>query len=145
VVFANYRQRGYSENAGDLDETNISAGVGYIWMLSPSIDLTTAANYESLKFDAGGTDIKESGFGLSVGMRAMVTDKLELNGAVKYTDMELDDLGASISGWATSVGGRYYFTPQLSGGLDLVSDKFYAGYSQINFLAQVRYSFANMF
>jgi hypothetical protein len=78
-------------------------------------------------------------------MRVKVTDKFELNSTVKYADVEIDDADLSLTGWTTSMGGRYFFTPQLSGGLDAVSDAILGSNSQINFLASLRYEFAGMF
>jgi hypothetical protein len=147
IAFASYGDRGYDiDGSGEIDQTDISIGLGYKWSISDSFDVITGASFERLKLDGGGDSVKESGFGLRLGMRSFVTEKFELNTLVRYTDMQLDDLGgASISGFAISTGGRYYFTPNFAGGLDVTSDKIYAGISQIGFLASLRYDFGKQF
>jgi len=143
VVNLGYSSRSY-DNAIGIDQANISLGVGYICSASDSVDLTTGISFENLKVspDGGGSD-SESGFGLSLGARSQVTDKLELNSVVKYSSIDVG--GTRISGFDVSAGGRYYFTPNFAGGLDVVADRFIGAISQVTFVASVRYSFGKLF
>lgn len=145
-VTASYGDRGYDEDAGGIDQTDLSAGVGYKWAVSDSVDFFAGASFESLKLKPDvGSSVDDTGFGVNVGVRSLVTEKLELNTTLEYTSVKLSDAGVKISGFGLSAGGRYYFTPSFAGGLDFVSDKFYAGISQATFIASLRYSFGGLF
>lgn len=142
-VKASFNDRSYDDDLG-FDETELSAGAGYKWSLSDSVDMFAAASFESLKLDPdGGSSADDTGFGLSIGVRTRATEKLELNSFVKYTDIELE--GTSVSGFEVGAGGRYYFTPNFAGGVDVVADKVFIGFSQVGFMATLRYDFGKVF
>ena len=92
----------------------LTAGVGFHYGLTDSMDLVTGASFENLKVSASGLgSTSESGWGLGVGLRGAV-GMAELQAGVKYVD--IGDFGNDT---VFSVGGRYNFTEMFSAGLDI--------------------------
>ncbi len=133
IVAANYRD--YDFGPGSLSE--LSAGLGYKWVLSSSFDLVTAATYEQMDF-GGGDDF--SGFGLAVAVRGMVTDTVEISAGLKYNDLE----SPLPTFFTTSLGVRKYFNPSFAGGVEVRKSEF-MGIGETSLIATLRYDFGKLF
>ncbi len=111
----------YLDVGGDADASLLKVGVGWAFPLQPQLDaygLFSVANVEV-------GDADDSGWALEGGLRYMANDQFELNGLLEVVDFEDTELGLGV-------GGRYYFTPQLSGGINFetisdFADIFYFG------------------
>ncbi|MEJ0099657.1 MAG: outer membrane beta-barrel protein [Pseudomonadota bacterium] len=131
----------YSENGESLRFTNLSVGLGGHWPLTPMIDLVGEASFERahLKEENILSD-SYNGWGLSAGVRGMATDKIQWNGSVNYRDA--GDIGSGIG---LDLGGRYYFMPAFSVGVDLTYQKYDdTSLKQSGIVASARYEFPGL-
>lgn len=103
-----FLQGSYSQLSGDADVDTWRFGVGWHLPIGQKFDV-----YGILS--ATGQDIEdenEDGIAAEVGGRFLLGEKIELNGRVLWAD--LDDSNSGVG-----VGGRFYFTPALSAGLNV--------------------------
>ena len=100
--------------ADDLDVTTFELGIGIHFDLSPKLDLFGKGSWVHVEADPDpGSSVDDDGVDLEAGARFWAADKVELDGSLEYVDFgDADDTGINL-------GGRYYFTPQVSGGLRL--------------------------
>lgn len=112
---------------------DITAGVGYKFALTDSFDIVAGASFERVELEDEG----ESGFGLSLAARTRVTEKLELSAGLKYLDIK--QLPTTFS---ASLGGRYYFTPAVAGGVEVRKGDALGLAGETRFVATLRYDFA---
>jgi hypothetical protein len=103
-----FLQGSYGQLSGDTDIDEWRFGAGWHLPVGQKLDF-----YGILSM--AGTDIQDgdndNGVAAEVGGRFMVVDKIELNGRVIWADVSDSDGGAGI-------GGRFYFNPQTSFGLN---------------------------
>ena len=111
------------------DASWLTVGAGYNRAINEMLDIVATASLEHVDVDGAGSEL---GFGLGVGLRGRLVDQLELHGGLKYTDVD-DNSDTTLQ-----VGGRWYFTPNFAGGLDLQDNDFG---STLRF--SVRYDFGN--
>jgi hypothetical protein len=100
----------------DADVTYLKLGAGYIY----PIDQTWDANF-ALAFardETSGKSVKDdddSGIELTAGVRGMVKPEIEVRAELNYTTVEIDDDSYAY----LTRGGDYYFTPNISAGLEV--------------------------
>jgi opacity protein-like surface antigen len=115
--FAGITDVDYDQGSG-VSTTATTVGVGFAWPLGMAVDLVSGLAYERLKLHVDGEgNATETGFSLNTGLRASISDSLEVTAGVKYTDF-----GNDIDDFTLGVGGRYYFTPALAGGIDVTDN-----------------------
>lgn len=115
----------------DTDATTLQFGAGYIYPLSPTIDLASSVSILRVEVEAGGLNADETGFELATELRTMVSaiPHLEFRGTLAYVDLDDSDLQLRVAGDyhvnqqfaiglelhlagdvdGLSIGGRYYF------------------------------------
>jgi len=150
IGFASYSDASWDIGAGNkIDANRISAGVGYKWSLSDSVDLVTAVMYDRVELEGGGDSLDGDGIGLKVGLRNRVTDRLELSTALTWSDAGVeitpdDDLKP---GFQLSASARYYFTPNFAGGIDVSKGSAAQVYvlDQTTWGLSLRYDFGKLF
>ncbi len=101
----------------DLDDTDVDVsllrfGAGYIYPINPTWDANFSLAYANAEADGNGVNEDEDGFELSAGVRGKVQPEIEVRGELNYLDLDEDDTYITI-------GGDYYFTPNVSAGLEL--------------------------
>ncbi|MFO7324358.1 MAG: hypothetical protein DIU62_001455 [Pseudomonadota bacterium] len=132
VIDAAFEQVRY----GDLEKwKEYEAGLKYKVPLAGNADLLAGASWQGL--DADGTNL--NGFGLGVGARALLTDKLLVSAQLEYIDY---DKGYP-STFVASVGGRWYFTPAFSAGIDVRKTDKLIEASETRLGALFRYDFGS--
>ena len=96
----------------NADVTLLKFGAGYIYPINPTWDANFSLAYANAEVDFPGGDEDEDGFELSAGVRGKVNPQIEVRGEFNYLDLDEDDT-------YLTVGGDYYFTPNVSAGLEL--------------------------
>ena len=96
----------------NADVTMLKFGGGYIYPINPTWDANFSLAYANAEVDYPGGDEDEDGFELSAGVRGKVNPQIEVRGEFNYLDLDEDDTYLTI-------GGDYYFTPNVSAGLEL--------------------------
>ena len=124
-AFAEYASYDFPASI-DADLYNI--GLGGRLGISDNADLVGRVGYAHAKADAPGvSSVSDSGYLVSAGIRGRVAEGFELEGNVIYTDFG----GTGGDDTALSVGGRYFFTPQLAVGAEYQAsddvDQWFAG------------------
>ena len=114
----------YSESGADLKFTPVSLGLGAHVPLSDMTDFVGTASYERVKAKAslagfGSASDSYSGWGLGAGLRGLAGEKFDWTATLKYRHVS-----TLKSIFGLTVGGHYYFTPQLALGLDLTTQKY---------------------
>jgi opacity protein-like surface antigen len=101
-----------SYQALDLDFNNdidtFEVGAGYIHPLNAKWDANFSASLVNM--DVNNND--DTGFSLTAGVRGMVTPNIEGRAILSYIDVEDDDTFITL-------GGDYFFTPDLSVGVEV--------------------------
>jgi outer membrane usher protein FimD/PapC len=109
-INAGYSDVGSTEAGFDIDEQDLSLGVGYAYPLTPNNDLIGRIGYVRAEAEieslGSGSD---DGYSLGVGWRGRPLDSIELEAAVNYID--LSDAGDTTS---FGLGAFWYFTPQVA-------------------------------
>lgn len=103
---------GYRDIDFDLgrDASALQVGGGYIYPVSERAHAVGKVFVARTEASRPGFSDNDTGYGLEVGMRGLVTPKLEARGFVSYSDIGGSDTSVTL-------GGDYYFTPQISAGL----------------------------
>lgn len=103
---------GYRDINFDLgrDGSALQAGAGYTYPINGRVHAVGKAFLARAKASRPGFSDTETGFGIELGLRGLVVPKLEARGFVNYSDVGGSDTSITL-------GGDYYFTPQLSAGL----------------------------
>lgn len=83
---------GLNVYADPLELTDMNAGIGVRYALSPGVDLTGTVGVAYRKFELGPLSESDSGPMLRAGLRGMVASNIELSGGATYTDLH-DDSG----------------------------------------------------
>jgi hypothetical protein len=102
----------------ELDDSNIDLsllrlGGGYIFPINATWDVNASLAYADIEADAGRRgDADESGFELSGGVRGMVKPEIGVRASLNYIDLEGSDTYFTL-------GGDYYFLPNVSAGLEI--------------------------
>jgi len=98
----------------DVDVTTFELGLGIHFDINPKLDLFGKGSYVHANADPdSGPSVNDDGLDLEAGARFWAAEKLELDGSLEYVDIGGDDeTGINLVG-------RYYFTPQVSGGIRL--------------------------
>jgi hypothetical protein len=108
-VFAEHENIGYDF---DVDGTSWHVGGGGRWPLSESLDVVGRLGFVKAEVEVGQFDADDDGFALGARLRGAVAPRFELEGGIDYVN--LDDSGDDTS---LVLEGRYFFLPQLAGGL----------------------------
>ena len=99
----------------NVDITVLKFGAGYIYPINPTWDANFALAIARAEFDGTGTGDDESGVEITGGVRGKFKPEIEVRAELNYTTVEMvDDSYAYLS-----LGGDYYFTPNVSAGLEL--------------------------
>lgn len=116
----------YLDSGGDADASLMKVGAGWAFPIQPELD--GYGLFQIGRVDVGSAD--DTGWLLEGGLRWMPAPQWEVNGLVEIVDFEDTEFGIGA-------GGRYYFNPQLSAGLnyETISD-----FANIFYLG-LRYSF----
>ena len=96
----------------DIDFSLLKFGAGYILPINSTWDSNFSFAYGKYEADTRVGDTDENGFELSAGARGMVKPEIELRGALHYTDYEDSDTYFTL-------GGDYFFAPNVSAGLEI--------------------------
>jgi hypothetical protein len=107
-AFGNLRFNDYDHG---VDATVLNLGGGYILPIHANWD--SNFSFGLARWDVDGID-DEIGFELSGGVRGMLTPEVEARAKLTYLDV--DDLGDDAY---LTLGGDYFFMPNLSAGLEL--------------------------
>jgi opacity protein-like surface antigen len=109
-INAGYTDVGATVSGFDIDEQDLSLGVGYAYPISPNNDLIGRVGYvrAEAEVEAFG-DGSDDGYSLGVGWRSRPLDSIELEAAVNYID--LSDAGDTTT---YGLGAFWYFTPQVA-------------------------------
>jgi long-subunit fatty acid transport protein len=109
-VDAGYTDVGATEAGIDIDEQDLSLGVGYAYPISPNNDLIGRIGYVRAEGEVEGFGSgSDDGYSVGVGWRTRPLDAIELEAAVNYVD--LSDAGDTTS---FGLGAFWYFTPQVA-------------------------------
>jgi hypothetical protein len=108
--FAEYDTVDLDNYDADLDVFKL--GAGYIAALNPTWDLNVSLAYADAEVDVRGLNYDDSGFEISTGVRAMIRPEIEIRANLNYIDIEDDDTYFTI-------GGDYFFLPNLSAGVEI--------------------------
>lgn len=112
-IFMNFFLQGsYSELSSGADLNQYRFGAGWHLPLGDRFDAYGILSVAGADLEDGSFDSNEDGLAAEVGARFLLTDKIELNGLVDWVDLE-------DSNYGIGVGGRFYFTPQMSAGLNV--------------------------
>jgi hypothetical protein len=96
----------------DIDFSLLRIGGGYIHPLNATWDANVSFAYASYEADGRGYDDDDSGFELSGGVRGMVKPEIEVRATLNYMDIDDSDTYFTL-------GGDYYFMPNVSAGIEL--------------------------
>lgn len=109
-INAGYADIGATAGGFDIDEQDLSLGVGYAYPLTPNNDLIGRVGYvrAEVEVESFGS-ASDDGYSLGVGWRGRPLDEIELEAAVNYVD--LSDAGDTTT---YGVGAFWYFTPQVA-------------------------------
>lgn len=110
-LLVDYSQTSFDEG---IDYDQLAIGAGFYVGMSERTDLYVGLLYVAAEASVGGGSADEDGFGATMGIRSMLTDRFELQGDVTYVD-----LGDGIDGTSVGVIGRYSFTPNFAGTLNV--------------------------
>lgn len=106
-VFGGYRDIGFDFSR---DASALQAGGGYIYPVNDRVHAVGKVFLARAKASRPGFSDNETGLGVQAGLRGFVTPKLEARGFLTYSDVGGSDTSITI-------GGDYYFTPEISAGL----------------------------
>lgn len=106
-AFGSYSDLGFDRG---LDSSTLQAGGGYIYPLNERAHAVGKVFVARSEASRPGFKDSDTGFGLEAGVRGLIIPKLEARGFVTYSDVGGSDTSFTL-------GGDYYFTPQLSAGL----------------------------
>lgn len=96
----------------DGDFTILSLGIGYIYPIKPNWDANFTLAYLKSESDIRGyKDQDETGYAISGGVRGLFKPEIELRASLNHGKLDESDT------WIT-LGGDYYFTPEISAGLE---------------------------
>jgi hypothetical protein len=96
----------------DIDFSLLRVGAGYIHPLDATWDANVSFAYASYEADGAGGDEDDSGFELSGGVRGMFKPEIEVRAMLNYLDIDDSDTYFTL-------GGDYYFMPNVSAGIEL--------------------------
>lgn len=109
-----------------INQDAYDVGLGGRAPLGPKTDFVGTLSYASVKLSALGASETVTGYRVGLGLRHELVDKLELNGGLGYSVLgENNDRTTALS-----VGLRYKFADQFSGGLGFTSANNDAGDSR---------------
>jgi hypothetical protein len=97
---------------GNVDETVIEVGGGYIFDLNQKFDIVTSVTLLDVDFDTTGGGGSDSGIGLSAGVRGLLTPEVEVRGSVHHVNLDNSDTYLEL-------GGDYHFSRQFAAGVSL--------------------------
>lgn len=107
-----FLQGAYSELAGDADLSQYRLGAGWHMPLGDVFDVYGILSVTGAELEEDAFDTDEDGIAAEVGGRFLLGDRIELNGRGLWVDLEDSEAGLGV-------GGRFYFTPALSAGLNV--------------------------
>ena len=111
-VFADY---GSTDFDLGIDLNELSIGVGFHTVLTPTLDFVANLAYLRRDAEANGFSLADdSGFGAEIGVRARASDRLELAGFIQYADLGDGGDDTSLRGEAW-----YRFTENFALGLNV--------------------------
>ncbi len=99
----------------DVDVSVLKFGAGYIYPIDPTWDANFSLAFSRAESDGRNADDDESGIELTAGVRGKVKPEIEVRAELNYTTVEVDDDSYAY----LTLGGDYYFTPNISAGLEL--------------------------
>lgn len=105
-ILGGYEDLTYDGNGGDLDLTNIRAGVGaHSNAYTGGVDIFGNLTYEDIELEVPGDSADDSGFGLEIGARMPLG-----TAADAYVSYQYQDIG-DLEGNFFRLGGAYNFMP----------------------------------
>jgi hypothetical protein len=96
----------------DIDMNSLSIGGGYIHSINATWDANATLSLVKLDAEGPGGDEDETGFALAGGVRGMVKPQIELRAFLTYANIDESDTYITL-------GGDYYFMPNVSAGFEL--------------------------
>jgi long-subunit fatty acid transport protein len=109
-AIASYTTADFDDVDGDF--TTLSIGGGYIYPINPNWDTNFSLSYVKYESEARGyEDYDENGYMIGGGVRGLIKPQIELRASLFHGKLE------DSSTWIT-IGGDYYFTPQISAGAE---------------------------
>jgi len=109
-VFAGYTDLDFDF---DVDLSLLEVGGGGHWPLSDKIDLVGKLGIVKAEVDVGRFDDDDTGILLGARVRGALAPKFELEGGFDYRNIDVGDETTLV------LEGRYFFMPQLAGGLSV--------------------------
>jgi hypothetical protein len=107
-VFGQYFDGEFDDIDGDL--SSYLFGAGYIYPLNESWDANFSFGYGKYEIDTRRGDVDDNGFVLTGGVRGMFKPKIELRADLNYSKFDESDTYLTL-------GGDYYFMPNVSAGI----------------------------
>jgi hypothetical protein len=108
--YAEMEDIGYDRN---VDVTTLQVGVGGRYPLGQKLDLVGRVGLVRMDVDTPIGEDDEDGFTLGARLRGEVAQRFELEGGFDYIDVDSGDDTSIV------LEGRYFFVPNVSGGLRL--------------------------
>jgi long-subunit fatty acid transport protein len=109
-IDAGYTDVGGTESGLDLNEQDLTLGVGYAYPITPHNDLIGRVGYVRAEAEVRSVaSTTDDGYSVGVGWRSRPLDPIELEAAVNYVD--LSDAGDTTT---FGLGAFWYFTPQVA-------------------------------
>jgi hypothetical protein len=144
---------GFAGTNADVDFDGYELNLGFNPSVGANTDAVIAVKYFDFTYDvpANGSnparDVDVDGFGIGGGMRHMIADNVELNTMVWWNEGDQDFGGAGsddgFSDIEVEIGGRYFFTDAISGGLTAAINDALLGGDSATF--DLRWQFADFF
>jgi hypothetical protein len=109
-AFASYADNEFDDLDGDFN--SFAIGAGYIYPIKPNWDANFSLAYVKAEAEVRGfEDQDDSGYAISGGVRGLFKPEIELRANLNHGKVDESDT------WIT-VGGDYYFTPDISAGIN---------------------------
>jgi predicted porin len=112
-LFGSYDDTEFDDS--DADVTMLKLGAGYIYPIDPTWDANFALAFARGEAETPRGDDDDSGIELTAGVRGKFKPEIEVRAELNYTTVEVDDDSYAY----ITLGGDYYFTPNISAGLEL--------------------------
>jgi hypothetical protein len=108
-AFAKYDDMEFDDS--DIDFSYLRLGGGYIYPLNATWDANVSLAYGYMEAEGPGGEEDENGYELSGGVRGMVNPQIEVRASLHHYDIEDSDTYITL-------GGDYYFMPNVSAGIE---------------------------
>ena len=141
AAYNDFEIEGGNGNGGGSDGDYLELWAGVNPALTDNTDFVFDVGYLDGSTEQGNTETDFDGYQLRVGVRSYVTDNLELHAFANSRSIDVDGQAGDLTDVGVNAGGQYFFTENLSVGVDVILNGITGVFSDdvANFTA--RYSF----